>query len=28
VTGFGAIEGVARRLLAAPPPNRRGWLAP
>jgi hypothetical protein len=28
VTGFGAIEGVARRLLAAPPPERRGWPAP
>ena len=27
-TGFGAIEGIAERLLAAPPPNRRGWLAP
>jgi hypothetical protein len=27
VTGFGAIEGVAERLLAAPPPNRRGWPA-
>jgi hypothetical protein len=28
VTGFGAIEGVTQRLLSAPPPNRRGWLAP
>jgi hypothetical protein len=28
VTGYGAIEGVTRRLLAARPPNRRGWLAP
>ena len=28
VTGFGAIEGVTERLLSAPPPNRRGWLAP
>ena len=27
-TGFGAIEGVTERLLAAPPPNRRGWIAP
>jgi Beta-lactamase enzyme family len=27
-TGFGAIEGVTARLLAKPPPNRRGWLAP
>jgi Beta-lactamase enzyme family len=27
-TGFGAIEGIAERLLAEPPPNRRGWLAP
>ena len=27
-TGFGAIEGVTERLLAAAPPNRRGWLAP
>jgi hypothetical protein len=27
-TGFGAIEGVTERLLAAPPPNRRGWVAP
>jgi Beta-lactamase enzyme family len=27
-TGFGAIEGVTERLLAKPPPNRRGWLAP
>jgi hypothetical protein len=26
--GFGAIEGVTRRLLARPPPNRRGWPAP
>jgi Beta-lactamase enzyme family len=28
VTGFGAIEGVTERLLAKPPPSRRGWLAP
>jgi hypothetical protein len=28
VTGFAAIEGVTKRLLAAPPPNRRGWVAP
>jgi Beta-lactamase enzyme family len=28
VTGFAAIEGVTERLLAAPPPNRRGWVAP
>jgi hypothetical protein len=27
-TGFGAIEGVTERLLAGPPPNRRGWIAP
>ena len=27
-TGFGAIEGVTERLLAAHPPNRRGWIAP
>jgi hypothetical protein len=27
-TGFTAIEGVTERLLAAPPPNRRGWVAP
>ncbi len=27
-TGFGAIEGVTERLLAKPPPNRRGWIAP
>jgi hypothetical protein len=27
-TGFAAIEGVAERLLADPPPNRRGWVAP
>jgi beta-lactamase family protein len=27
-TGFAAIEGVTERLLADPPPNRRGWLAP
>ncbi len=27
-TGFGAIEGVTERLLAAPPPYRRGWVAP
>jgi Beta-lactamase enzyme family len=26
--GFEAIEGVAERLLAKPPPWRRGWLAP
>jgi beta-lactamase class A len=28
VTGFAAIKGVTERLLADPPPNRRGWLAP
>jgi beta-lactamase class A len=28
VTGFAAIEGVTERLLAAPPPNRQGWVAP
>jgi hypothetical protein len=28
VTGFAAIEGVTERLLAAQPPNRRGWVAP
>jgi hypothetical protein len=28
VTGFGAIEGITARLLAAPPPDRRGWIAP
>jgi hypothetical protein len=27
-TGYAAIEGVTERLLASPPPNRRGWLAP
>ena len=27
-TGYAAIEGVTQRLLASPPPNRRGWLAP
>jgi Beta-lactamase enzyme family len=27
-TGFGAIEGVTERLLAKPPPHRRGWMAP
>jgi beta-lactamase class A len=27
-TGYAAIEGVTERLLAAPPPNRRGWTAP
>jgi hypothetical protein len=26
--GFAAIEGVARRLLARPPPYRGGWIAP
>lgn len=26
--GFEAVEGVARRLLARPPPYRGGWLAP
>ncbi|HEY6636088.1 MAG TPA: serine hydrolase [Solirubrobacterales bacterium] len=26
--GFEAIEGVARRLLATPPPYRGGWIAP
>jgi hypothetical protein len=26
--GFDAIEGVARRLLARPPPYRGGWVAP
>jgi hypothetical protein len=26
--GFTAIEGIAERLLAKPPPNRSGWLAP
>jgi beta-lactamase class A len=26
--GFEAIEGVARRLLATPPPYRGGWVAP
>jgi beta-lactamase class A len=26
--GFEAIEGVARRLLATPPPYRGGWMAP
>jgi beta-lactamase class A len=28
VTGYAAIEGVTKRLLAAPPPSRRGWVAP
>jgi beta-lactamase class A len=27
-SGFAAIEGVAERLLASPPPYRGGWLAP
>ena len=27
-TGYAAIEGVTERLLAATPPNRRGWVAP
>jgi hypothetical protein len=27
-TGYAAIEGVTERLLAKPPPNRRGWTAP
>ncbi len=27
-TGFAAIEGITERLLADPPPNRRGWVAP
>jgi hypothetical protein len=27
-TGFAAIKGVTERLLAAPPPDRRGWVAP
>jgi Beta-lactamase enzyme family len=27
-TGYAAIEGVTERLLAKPPPNRRGWVAP
>ncbi len=27
-TGFEAIERVTERLLARPPPNRRGWAAP
>jgi hypothetical protein len=27
-TGYEAIEGVTERLLAKPPPNRRGWVAP
>jgi hypothetical protein len=25
---YAAIEGIARRLLAAPPPPRAGWPAP
>jgi hypothetical protein len=27
-SGFAAIEGVAERLLASPPPYRGGWVAP
>jgi hypothetical protein len=27
-TGYEAIEGVTERLLAAPPPNRGGWVVP
>lgn len=27
-TGYPALEGITRRLLAKPPPNRRGWAAP
>jgi hypothetical protein len=27
-TGFAAIEGIAERLLASPPPHRGGWVAP
>jgi hypothetical protein len=27
-TGYAAIEGVTARLLAKPPPSRRGWVAP
>jgi Beta-lactamase enzyme family len=27
-TGYSAIEGVTERLLAQPPPNRRGWVTP
>jgi hypothetical protein len=27
-TGYAAIEGVTERLLAKPPPNREGWVAP
>jgi beta-lactamase class A len=27
-TGYEAIEGVTERLLAKPPPDRRGWVAP
>jgi hypothetical protein len=27
-TGYAAIVGVTERLLANPPPNRRGWVAP
>jgi Beta-lactamase enzyme family len=27
-TGYAAIEGVTERLLAKPPPNRSGWVAP
>ncbi len=26
--GFGAIRGVAERLLGPPPPHRGGWVAP
>jgi len=27
-TGYAALEGITERLLAKPPPNRRGWTAP
>jgi hypothetical protein len=27
-TGFAAIEGIAKRLLASPPPHRGGWPVP
>jgi hypothetical protein len=27
-TGFAAIEGIAERLLASPPPHRGGWPVP